>query len=231
MPIHPEPWAQLIREESDEERAERLVIEDPFRAAPHLASLMDRAAHGDGMAACTLYSFGSYCDEHGPWPVIASFEQADDDASAPKNWTSEQRQGWMQLAARSGYVIPAFHVLGLADKLPDPDELRAELIGSALQGLEVAAGRGSLEALTSLADGFHSGRFGRDPARAFAYFQVAAAADSEGAPYWGKQAEEIRPHLSNTDLLRARNLQQELAQAVRHHRLQRRCCFASSSAA
>lgn len=207
------PWPTLIQFETDLQRHARIRQEDPFLAAPKLRELLARGDEGDAASAYTLYSFAEFCEERGPWAVIPSFEQRDE--TAPKNWSAEQRQNWMRTAARGGYWIAGFAALKAADRLEITDERRPLLIKDAIEGLEIAAHRGSLEALQSLASEYESGEHvAKDLARAYAFFQVVAAAAPEGNSYWAMRAEKIRQMLSETDLRSVRLFQQDLAASV-----------------
>lgn len=210
---YPAPWSALAEFESESARQVRIKLEDPFSAAPRIKELMELSDAGDARAAYTLYSFGEFCGERGPWAVIPSFDQQD--ATAPKNWTSAQRESWMRTAARGGFWIAAFAALNLADALPIEDSRRGPLLDDALEGLEIAAHNGSLEALQSLADEFESGqRVPKDLPRAYAYLQVVAAAAPEGAEYWAERVKRLRPSISASDLRTVRVIQQDLAASL-----------------
>ena len=207
------PWPKFIQFESELQRQARIRQEDPFLAASQLKELLAQSDQGDAAAAYVLYSFGEFCEERGPWAVIPSFEQNDE--TSPKNWTGEQRQNWMQIAARGGYWIAGFAALKAADQLEITDERRPLLIQDAIEGLEIAAHRGSLEALQSLAAEYESGlHVAKELARAYAYFQVVASAAPEGNSHWAARAEKIRQMLAETDLRNVRLIQQELAASL-----------------
>lgn len=206
-------WRTLIQFETESQRQSRIRQEDPFLAAPKLKELLNQSNEGDAESAYALYCFGEFCEERGPWAVIPSFEQLDE--ASPKNWTAEQRQKWMQTAARGGCWIAGFAALKAADRLESTDERRPLLIRDAIGGLEIAAHRGSLEALQSLAAEYESGQHvAKDLARACAFFQVVTAAAPEGNSYWAERAEKIRQGLSETDLHSVRLIQQELAASL-----------------
>lgn len=207
---YPSPWSDWLRFETELDNGQPIHLADPFCVDQEFEGLKALAAQGNLEAAVRLFEFVLDCEANG------YRRSAITDKPRP-SWTKDEFLSWAELSTHASSHLASMCLLTHAEALAPHDPGRARAGLTAARALLTTSAHGWLESLVSLAAIYERGDVvPQDLPKAFAYFQVtaAAAAEATGNDFYWEYACRLRSRLSAEDIEKARMVQEQLAHAI-----------------
>lgn len=211
---YPAPWAEWLRFETEVEggRSVWRVMDPSLDQVFH--DLVPLADQGDVETALALFEFVCHCQSSGNQRSAIT-------EVPPPTWTEDQFLRWAVLASQAGSHMASMKLLGHAESLAIDDANRVNAAQAAERALLTTSADGWLESLATLASLYQHGTLiPKDLRRAFAYYQVTAAASVglEASGFYWRLSGDLRARLKSADFEFAKQLQMALAEAIRARR-------------